>query len=402
VGSALKYIQNLPLLAVLAGGFFAVMLGCFNPVFRQALVRLLDHPRPPSTGNVVYAFDSLRGIAILMVVSFHLFQWFNPGFGALGMLPLIRNGWSGVELFVVLSGYLIYAAIRSGGTSMAGLRKYALRRLYRIYPVYLITVLVGLVLSLHGTTPFEWHWSMVKSLVTWQDWLHTGIYEILLLRGLNWSLPEIFNPPAWSLGVEVGYYLVAPLYVWLSRKQPLSLALGGLALLFLLKNHGPREFGILVFFWVGIVAYEIRKSLLLNGCTSICWWLMFLTGAILFFTFMWGGGGWVDMQGHHLYSRAHRTGYLVFGLLLMMTSIARQQKIAGLFSWYPFRVMGIISYSLFLWHFPLFAVSRLETLPALSLLEATLIFCFLVLPACLFLSGISYLLIERPFLKRRF
>lgn len=364
------------------------------------MVQQLDHARPPSSGNTVLALDSLRGIAILMVVSFHLFQWFNRGFGALGTIPLVRNGWIGVELFVVLSGYLIYGSIRSGSISRDALKKYAKRRFFRIYPVYCVTVFVGVILALYGPTPFDWHWKRVAVLVSTTDWLKVVGYEIFLVRGVGWFLEEVFNPPAWSLGVELSFYIFAPLYVWLARNSPLMSALGVLVALFLLKSHGPREFGILVFFWVGILVYEVEKSSLMDSLPAKYIWMLFVAGVMLVIVFMLGG--WVDMQGHHLFPRNHKTGYLVLGFFLTVLAILKQPGIAAWFSWYPLRLVGMISYSLFLWHFALYAVTGLESFRGLGFAEAMFIFMFLVLPSCLIISGLSYVVIERPFLKQRF
>lgn len=396
----LGYVQAMPLLAALSAGFFMVLLGCVHPGFRRVLRRQLDHPRPPSSGNTLLALDSLRGIAILLVVSFHLFQWFNPGFGALGAVPLVRNGWSGVELFVVLSGYLIYGAVKSGGISREALKKYAKRRFFRIYPVYFVTALIGIALILHGPTPFAWHGNSVKALVSWADQIKMVGYEVFLLRGANWFLEEILNPPAWSLGAELSFYIFVPVYVWWTRNSPLKSAIGAFLVLFLLKNHGPREFSIFVFFWVGILLYEVEKSSLLDRLSATHIWVLFGVGvaSVLFFML----GNWVDMQGHHLFSRGHKTGYLVLGFFLMLIAILKHPGIAAWFSWYPLRLVGIISYSVFLWHFALYAVAGLESFRALALADAMFIFMMLVLPSCLFISGLSYVTIERPFLRRRF
>lgn len=111
----LEFIRNVPFLAFFAICFYCVLVACINGKVRSRVTSLLDHPRPSSSGKTVLALDSIRGIAILMVVTFHLFQWFNTGFGTLGKIALIRNGWCGVEIFVALSGYLIYGAVISGG-----------------------------------------------------------------------------------------------------------------------------------------------------------------------------------------------------------------------------------------------------------------------------------------------
>lgn len=85
-----------------------------------------------------------------------------------------------------------------------------------------------------------------------------------------------------------------------------------------------------------------------------------------------------------------------------MLAILKNEKIARVFSWCPLRVIGIISYSIFLWHFPIFAVSGLENLHDLSFVQAILWVLGVVLPACFFWAGVSYIVIEKAFLARRF
>lgn len=249
----------------LAAAFYLTLIACLSPAWRARLVVLLDHARPPSSGSTVYSLDALRGIAILMVVLFHLFQWFNNGFARLGELPLVRNGWAGVELFVVLSGYLIYGVVRSSGLGQIALIKYGQRRFFRIYPVYFVTALVGIVFVCCINTPFEWHKERVIDITSRGGWLLT--YEFLLLRAFYWPLVEVLNPSAWSLGAEVSFYLMVPLLVAITKKQPLWLNCLVFVFLFWMKSQGTREFGLFVFFGraSSFMSLKGRRSLSVSG-----------------------------------------------------------------------------------------------------------------------------------------
>lgn len=385
-----------PIVFGLACGFYFVMVAAVMGG-RTRLRQIFDHPRSPSTGQTILALDSLRGIAILMVVTFHLFQWFNPVFGNLGLLAPIRNGWSGVELFVVLSGYLIYSALQSGYGKPHWLLHYAKRRFFRIYPVLFVTTLVCALLALYGISPFIWHLARFTGDHTTSAVAELIAKDLFLVRSFNWQVREILNPPSWSLGVEFSYYLLIPLFVVVFRRQRLMTAAIVLAVLFAAKSSDIRELGIFYFFFVGIVLYELDRTPAIQP-RRVWLWVLLALGLVLFAHFLTMDQ--VDLEGHHLYPRHYRTGWLAAGLLLIMLSVLKLPAVNKWLSFYPLRFIGIVSYSLFLWHFPLFAVSGLEFLPHLNIPDAFLVTILYVLPAALFVSGLSYAFIERPFLKR--
>ena len=363
---------------------------------------MLDHPRPPSSGETVLAFDGIRGIAICMVFGFHLFQWFNPIFYSFGYVPLFRNGWIGVELFVVVSGYVIYAALRSAEGKPRWILTYAMRRFFRIYPAYFVTVIACTVIAYIDISPFSKNFSSeMASCCSIEMHLPIVLRELFLLRAIDWSIPEILNPPAWSLGFELTFYLSVPIFVALTRRWHMSAAFALLAILFYLKGSGGgREFGIVHLFYMGIFLYELVHHSLMNRLHRTAPWLIFGTGIILIAHFL--TKPLVDINGVHLFPRWHQTGELSLGIMLMMLGILLLPSMTRLLSLYPLRFLGIVSYSLFLWHFPLFSLFNLQSLPPLTWIEATVFLLGFVLPGSLFVSSLSYILIERPFLMYRF
>src|SRR6185295_1034825 len=93
--------------------------------------------------------EAVRGIAALLVVLHHLSL--NPG-SLLAYVPLLQQGWLFVDLFFVLSGYVI-AAVRaeSPPTSQAA-RRFLIRRFFRLYPLHLATLLAALCIDLQSGT----------------------------------------------------------------------------------------------------------------------------------------------------------------------------------------------------------------------------------------------------------
>lgn len=385
-----------PQLWLPAAGFYTGLLAALHPVPRAWLRRRFEHPRPPSTGTVMPALDGLRGIAILMVLSFHLFQWFNPAFGALGANPAILNGWAGVELFVALSGYLIYGALVSARERGYSLRHYFRRRFLRIYPVYLAACLITTALLLSQQSPFAWHQARLSAVAGAEEMAKTILGALFLVRGVNWSAPENLNPPAWSLGVEVSFYLLAPLAAALSARKPLAAAVLGFALLFVLKRFEPRELGIFCFFWVGILAWELHRHPALFLRKASVLWAAFALGCALTAWFLCLP--LVDLQGQHLYPRHHRTGFLALGLLLVLVAAPRLQPVSAMLSIYPLRFVGLVSYSAFLLHFPFYSISGIETLPALPPFTSSLLLLLIVFPGIFCIAALSFAAIESRFM----
>ena len=153
------------------------------------------------------ALNGLRGMSIILVVLHHCrFQleaipWigdFNRQF------PLFTDGQFGVQVFFVISGFLITHLLlleqqRYGQISIRG---FYIRRTLRIFPAYYFLLLVYFVLS--ALQVFE---------LSWNSWLTSLTYT----KYLNWKL-DYFTAHAWSLSIEEQFYLVWPLlFVWAAR-----------------------------------------------------------------------------------------------------------------------------------------------------------------------------------------
>ncbi|MFT3781446.1 MAG: acyltransferase [Nibricoccus sp.] len=147
--------------------------------------------------------DLLRAIAILWVLLFH---GMTEGLGA--PLPALgKLGWMGVDLFFVLSGYLIGSqllkAYASGQTPNIG--SFYLRRAFRILPTYWVIV------TLYSVFPILRESSGMQP--TWQFLTFTENFLIDYKHNRTFS-------HAWSLCVEEHFYLIFPLLVWLLMRKP--------------------------------------------------------------------------------------------------------------------------------------------------------------------------------------
>jgi peptidoglycan/LPS O-acetylase OafA/YrhL len=177
-----------------------------------SISRISDAPLPAAAlapgeaGSVLAqrmpAVDLLRGTAVLMVLLFHsfffsapLFPWHNRLAGSLFLIT--ASGWAGVNLFFVLSGFLITGNIVDSRDNPNFYARFYWRRALRILPVYFVTLVL---LRLTG-------------LITWPSLLVSALFLA--------NMPGLFGKgilsfaTLWSLGVEEQFYLFWP---WIYRR----------------------------------------------------------------------------------------------------------------------------------------------------------------------------------------
>lgn len=177
--------------------------------------------------------DNLRAAAILLVMVFHL-----QGYLPTALTPICQIGWMGVDLFFVLSGFLIGSQLLrpySVGKCFS-IREFYIRRAYRILPAFLVVLLLYCVLPIWREAPGP-----------------ASIWEYLTF---TWNLFLSGYPGqrafshAWSLCVEEHFYLVLPaLVVWLMRRPKVlkaavtvaAIVIGGMALRAWLLSHVVRQ-----------------------------------------------------------------------------------------------------------------------------------------------------------------
>jgi peptidoglycan/LPS O-acetylase OafA/YrhL len=154
----------------------------------------------PPAGQIPF-LDGLRTIAILLVVNAHLSAQFAKTFGsnAFSRLPFVIDGWIGVDLFFILSGFFIggqlWKEIDRTGTVAVG--RFILRRGFRIWPLYFFTFLCVFICSLafgNGLAAREFGWS---DLIFLSNYVNHGI----VMGG-------------WSLCTEEQFYIVVPLLLF--------------------------------------------------------------------------------------------------------------------------------------------------------------------------------------------
>lgn len=165
-------------------------------------------------GGFIQELDGLRGIAILMVMV-HRF-WPRTGVGVAA--DVAGAGWIGVDLFFVISGFLIAGILLDTKGDAGYFRNFYARRALRIFPLYYLVV-IGVFVVFSGNPRFrELSGSPVWYLV------HLGnVPEALLGKNVPYWLG-----PVWSLAIEEQFYLTFPWLVWLLDRRRLTFVLAGM------------------------------------------------------------------------------------------------------------------------------------------------------------------------------
>jgi len=338
--------------------------------------------------------DGIRAAAIAAVVAYHL--------------GYLSGGWLGVDVFFVLSGYLITSILLDDGAHLSRLRRFWGRRARRLFPAVIAMLLVLCAYSWAngpGLVPAQLRWPALATVLYGANWQQIAAGNSYFAQ---FTAPSPLSH-AWSLSVEEQYYVLAPLL------------LGAVLLLTRsLSSERRRHWLIAVSvvlavssaIWMGFAAdlYGANRAylgtdtraweLLLGGVLAMTWptggtaparpvvWkLLAWAGAVAVVVGVWRAGGpptWVWNGG--LVAIASGAGMLIVGVVR-----APGTALSRLLSARPVRWLGLISYSLYLWHWPTIVLIT----PDSSGLSGTLLVVVRV-AAMLVASVASYYLIERP------
>jgi peptidoglycan/LPS O-acetylase OafA/YrhL len=349
-----------------------------NP-FSAAFRDLAQRPR----GNTP-ALDVLRSAAILLVLSLHVGEFFPL---RIRNLPFVLYGWSGVDLFFVLSGFLIggqlWKELKRDGDVNVG--RFILRRGYRIWPLYYTFILVvGGVALLRG--------QLSRAFLS--DFFCVSNYFHHKIAG------------GWSLSTEEQFYVLVPTMLWagsrlLRRRSLVVLPILWLFLLPLFRWLTVRAAGHanglyfpfhthsdglamgLILAWIAVSRPAwMRSALGLNLLVPVAG---LAVGLALRYT---------DQAVFRFSSLAVIYGSLVFFLL-------RASRLPGAVNFHAFYIVSRLSYGMYLNHFHVVdLIPWLKSLVGEGLVGFSI--CFLV-SMVLSLAGayITFALIEVPFLKLR-
>jgi len=299
------------------------------------------------------ALDGLRGIAILLVVLYHNFGFISQSY----------FGWLGVDLFFVLSGFLITSILINEVNEAGFLKKFYVRRVLRIFPLYyLVLVIFLLVLPAIG-----FFTSDLEYFVRNQWWLWTYLQNWLFSFQLNEDAKILTH--LWSLAVEEQFYLVWPFVILLFRSPKklfvimlslLVLVITARSVIWLYKIEDlnyttlytfTRIDGICIGSMIALLM-KFRPNLIINNFTFIVLGL-----AIINFIFYF-----LNQQNKNGYPYFAFVGYTtfcaMFGLLLHeIVTTPKTSVINRILSVRPLRFFGKISYGFYIFHWPVYMMT---------------------------------------------
>jgi peptidoglycan/LPS O-acetylase OafA/YrhL len=168
--------------------------------------------------------DGLRGIAIGMVLLFHCFQqiWVTrPGSFPAYLQASARLTWSGVDLFFVLSGFLIGGILLDARNSRNYFQVFYARRFFRIVPIYAVILLSfpTLIAAARNFSHYDFPWLTANSLPWYGFWSFTQNFWMALRGSFGTNSLAV----TWSLAVEEQFYLTLPFLVRIMSGRALTL-----------------------------------------------------------------------------------------------------------------------------------------------------------------------------------
>ncbi|MDP1744972.1 MAG: acyltransferase [Bacteroidota bacterium] len=164
--------------------------------------------------------NGLRGYAILGVIYFHLIGvffnqpgWYTVFIGDLPIFPLtyLGHGWLGVDLFFILSGFVLYLPYANGSRELktgASVWTFYKHRASRLLPLYYISLVISIFFIVHASNIHEWSF--------WKDMIL--MFTITFNFTKETFIPS-YNYVLWSLGIEVLFSVIFPLLIWLIVKK---------------------------------------------------------------------------------------------------------------------------------------------------------------------------------------
>ena len=385
--------------------------------------------RKPDVGiRTLLAGDGIRGVGMLLVFFTHVFLLADPA----DKSNMLAYGWAapilghidlGLAAFFVLSGYLIarpFARAYVAGTRRPPLRDYVRNRVLRVVPAfYVFTVLVLLLFGLDGNLASGSH----NSSSWWQV-----LGQFLFVQGQTRGPASVPIGPAWSIGAEVGFYILIPLSALVayrvgdriaSREWRAAVAIAAIAVLTFMSiaARAVHKFdfswltsppAIMYVFMPGVAVAIVEPLLVpyVRGKAQLAKrvaWASFAAAALAAVVYAETDYDVHQTPIHHALGQRALiaslcTGALIFGMVVLQLGTDRAPRLFAnrLMLW-----MGARSYSFYLAHIAvlfeiLHVLGRGESIGARAVIMTAV-----GLPVTTAIAALSYRYVERPFLERK-
>jgi peptidoglycan/LPS O-acetylase OafA/YrhL len=324
----------------------------------------MSFPSPARRVAKITEFDGLRGLMALIVVASHVLAHSAMGAERLWRpFRFLTNGGLGVDVFVMLSGFVIFFLIDRGQENYG---QFIWRRFWRLFPAYFVCLMLGVALSFRAVellhrlpwqSPTLEHVSRNWQLSQNYFWSHLG-WHLTMLHGLlpDEILPNstgAFIEPAWSVSLEWQFYLIAPaVYFLIQRRWGLVTCLLGIWVCYYARrffgDYGMNGrfvtyqlHGFLPlkahYFFVGIASYYLHRAVSRSSLRIPALVLPATVLASLLFVEFPAVTLWIVVLGSHLTLHFGEKSWLADTVCALLNSRLAQ-------------AIGKISYSIYLLH----------------------------------------------------
>jgi peptidoglycan/LPS O-acetylase OafA/YrhL len=351
----------------------------------------------------VAQLDGVRGVAIILVLVWHYLSCsivVEPDTWASYALIPFRLSWSGVDLFFVLSGFLIVGILCDHRHSSNFFKAFYFRRICRIFPLYYLLILLFLLLGATQASFPSKEWLLDNPLPLWSY----ATFTQNIFMGLRGDFGANFLGITWSLAIEEQFYLFIPLLVYLLPKRRLFLVLAiGVLMAPILRSVSPAHFSLVNTLWRS-------DSLLTGGCLAILVrWHPFAEGArshrgylwVLLCVFLAVAGVWL-LNNPQLGGFIHFWLGGLYGLFVLIAFVSPDGSVTRYLNHRTLVWCGQRSYGIYMYHQAVNGLVQGLLLrhpsPEIRTWTDALV-TVLALCATLSLAYISYRFIENPILQ---
>jgi peptidoglycan/LPS O-acetylase OafA/YrhL len=344
------------------------------------------------------ALDGLRGFAILLVLLYHNFHFVNHFFFA----------WLGVDLFFVLSGYLITSILINSVNSPRYLGNFYAKRVLRVFPLYYLCLIIFIVIfPLLGLYKKELQFYVDNQLWFWgylQNWL------------LCFKFPTsgTWLNHFWSLAVEEQFYLVWPFVIlWLRRPRKLLVFMIVVLLILLIGRSLIWMYRVPTLNYTTFYTFTRIDGICIGCIIALLQRISFnflrqnTAAIVIVLATLNFGFYFLNQSGDFPYLAfvGYTTFAAMFGLLVHEAVTGDTRIINIIFELPVMKFFGMISYGLYVFHWPIylltqprldnFFLEKVNLSQRMSNLASSLVATALAIG----LSIISYYMYERKFLK---